>query len=184
MVFLLDRHQPVRFRERQRLQQHRIHQTEDRGCRPNPQRQSHDRRNRKRRTLPQLAETETEIAKETLHAGLVKRNSRGRNARPGPIADAAMRLKSMRHPNGEDSICSLMELACPQADIYLGLTPGVSRCSCRRKARGLMPNSARKLRLKFDTSPRGLDLSGRLESKAEWTRPFRCEKAALPQEAV
>jgi hypothetical protein len=90
-----------------------------------------------------------------------------------------MRLKSMRHPNGEDSICSLMELACPQADTYLALTPGVSRCSCRRKARGLMPNSGRKLRLKFDTSPRGLDLSGRPESKAGVDAAFYCEKAAL-----
>ncbi len=46
-------HQPIRFLSSQRLQQHRIHNTKDRGVRTDTQRERQHRNHRKRRLLQQ-----------------------------------------------------------------------------------------------------------------------------------
>ncbi len=67
LAALIHRHQPVRLRIGQRLQQRRIHKRKQRHAGRDPQRQDQDRRHREARILRQLPECKAQILQQVFH---------------------------------------------------------------------------------------------------------------------
>ena len=65
-----EHHQPVGLLVRQRPQDHAIDDAEDRGGRPDPEREREHRRNREARGAQQVPDAEAQVLEEVFHTGV------------------------------------------------------------------------------------------------------------------